>query len=206
MRDISLLSLICVVAMVSPGPDFLLISRNALRYPAAQAFATAAGVVASCCLHSLFCVLGLAIIVTRSVLLFSLLKYFGACYLMYLGVKSLLSKHARASMPDSSRSFPEISVRAAFAQGFLCNFLNPKLAIFLLSLFTQFISVKATMHDKAIVAGVFLTESAIYWPLVVLFFQMPKVRDVFLRIQRLMDYVFGALLIGMGIKVAVSRD
>lgn len=205
MSDLLLLALICLAAMVSPGPDFLLISRNALRYPRAQAFATAAGVITSCSVHALFCILGLAIIVTRSVILFSLIKYIGACYLVYLGVKGLTSRpreHTVSAFPATR----DITIRAAFIQGFLCNFLNPKLAVFLLSLFTQFIAVDASFQEKTIVAAVFLLESAIYWPLVVLFFQMPKVRSIFLRAQRSIDYLFGALLIAMGIKVAISRN
>lgn len=206
MNDTLLLSLICLMAMVSPGPDFLMVSRNALRYPPAQALATAAGIVTSCAVHSIFCILGLALIIAQSVLLYSTIKYLGACYLIHIGLRGIFSKSSAPQSPLERGRRESISMRAAFLQGFFCNFLNPKLAVFLLSLFTQFIPVDATLQQKVVVASVFLVESALYWPLVVMLFQLPKVRGVFLRGQAHLDRVFGALLIGMGIKVAISRD
>src|SRR5471030_649289 len=98
--NISLLMLIsiCFIGMVSPGPDFLLVTKNALLYPRRQALATALGVVSGCLFHASYCILGLAFIITQSIMLYTTIKYAGACYLIYLGIKGL-----------KSRSIPKIS-------------------------------------------------------------------------------------------------
>ncbi len=191
--------------MISPGPDFILVTRNSLRYPRLQALATAFGVVAGCLVHATYCTLGLVLLITQSVLLFSLIKYAGAGYLVYLGLKGLTSSK-KSSKRDENQSSNTISVRTAFLQGFFCNLLNPKLAVFLLSLFTQFISIDASIAQKASVAGVFILESVIYWPLVVLVFQQNIIRMLFARSEVLMDRIFGALMLGLGIRVALAKD
>ena len=205
MQNAWLLAVICFIAMVSPGPDFLLVTRNALRYPRREAFLTAMGIVAGCLVHATYCTLGLALIVTKSVLLFSLIRYAGAAYLIYLGVNGLLAK--RAAAVETTLAAPEsASPRQAFLQGFLCNVLNPKLAVFLLSLFTQFISADATIGDKIMVSTIFVTESAIYWPTVVLLLQSPLTRRLFASAQGYVDRICGAVLILLGLRVALERQ
>lgn len=205
MNDLLLLSTICFVAMVSPGPDFILVTRNALLYHRSQALATTLGIIAGCMVHATYCMLGLALIITKNILLFSLIKYAGACYLIYLGIKGLTSK-AKATTHEFSVRTETITIKGAFLQGFLCNLLNPKLAVFLLSLFTQFISINATFTQKASVAGIFVLESMIYWPLVAIIFQRKIIRELFVRSQTFLDRLFGALLVGLGVRVAVARD
>jgi RhtB (resistance to homoserine/threonine) family protein len=205
MNSIYLLAGICLIGMVSPGPDFVIVVRNALAYPKRQAVATALGIVSGCCVHATYCTLGLALVITQSVLLFSVIKYTGACYLVYLGVKCLLSK--ADPRPLLRRVKHEtVSVRTAYFEGLWCNLLNPKLAVFLLSLFTQFISVDAGIAQKATVAGVFVGESVVYWPLLALALQGHTVRRAFAKVQLAFDRTCGALLIYLGCRVAFSRD
>lgn len=197
-----LLTFICFIGMLSPGPDFILVTRNALIYPRRQALATALGIVSGCLFHSTYCILGLAFIIMQSVTLFSVIKYAGAAYLVYLGLKSFLSK----TSTDTTVDIPEVnhpSVVKSYIDGLLCNVLNPKLAVFLLSLFTQFIAVDASIIDKTIVASIFVIESAIYWPCLVLLLQTNNVRWVFNGFRSTLNQVCGALLIYLGLRVAV---
>jgi len=157
--------------------------------------------------HASYCILGLALVITQSVLLFSLIKYAGAGYLVYLGVKGLFTKSGPAKTLNFERSaLRQISLKAAFLEGFLCNILNPKLAVFLLSMFTQFIAPDATTSEKGMLASIFVGESALYWPLVVMLLQSKIMRDLFSRAQRVIDRTCGAMLIGLGLKVALSRE
>ncbi|KTD06011.1 LysE type translocator [Legionella gratiana] len=200
-----LLILVCFIGMISPGPDFLLVTKNALLYPKRQALATAFGIVSGCLFHASYCILGLAFIMTQSIVIYTIVKYAGACYLIYLGIKGLSSKQMKKTRSDSS-SLQNITVLRAYAEGALCNALNPKLAFFLLSLFTQFISIHASFNDKALVAGVFVTESALYWPLLVLFLQSHQVRKLFTHFQAFLSRLFGGLLVYLGIRVMLSTD
>ncbi|KTD74403.1 LysE family translocator [Legionella tucsonensis] len=200
-----LLIMICFIGMISPGPDFILVTKNALLYPRRQALATALGIVTGCLFHATYCILGLALIITQSIVLYTIIKYVGACYLIYLGLKGLKSKQSMKISRDFSL-VKNITVSKAYIEGVLCNALNPKLAVFLLSLFTQFVSTHASLGDKTLVAGVFISESALYWPLLVLFLQSNNVRKVFARFQVALSRVFGGLLVYLGIRVMLSTD
>ena len=200
-----LLILICFIGMVSPGPDFLLVTKNSLLYPKRQALATAFGIVTGCLFHATYCILGLALIITQSIILYTTIKYVGACYLIYLGLKGLNSKQAKKTHQEIS-SAKNITILSAYFEGVLCNALNPKLAVFLLSLFTQFVSINASLGDKVLVAGVFIAESALYWPLLVLFLQSHNIRKLFTNFQTTLTRVFGGLLVYLGIRVMLSTD
>ncbi len=204
-ESILLLMTICFVAMVSPGPDFLLVTRNALSYPRRQAFATAVGIISGCFIHATYCIFGIALLITQSILLFSVIKYAGAAYLIYLGLKGLMSRSEGPSFTgETPGSIP--SVREAYLQGLLCNLLNPKLAIFLLSLFTQFVDMNASVAHKSLVAGVFIGESVVYWPILVLLLQSSLVREAFSNSRLFLERLFGGLLIYLGFRVAFSED
>lgn len=206
MGDPFLLALICLIAMASPGPDFVLVTRNSLKYPMKQAMATAIGIVSGCLIHATYCILGLALVITQNIIIFSTIKYVGACYLIYIGFKGLISKKNDLEIIYKEKPTTNISVREAFTQGFLCNLLNPKLAVFLLSLFTQFISIDATLIQKTIVAAIFVGEAAIYWPLMVVFLQTSIVQKFFHRMGHVIDRVCGVMLISLGVRVATSKD
>ena len=200
-----LLSVVCFLGMVSPGPDFVLVTKNSLIYPRSQALATAFGIVTGCTVHSTYCVLGLALVITKSVVLFSTIKYAGAFYLMYLGVRGVCSK--MENTPDlESKTAPAVSIRTAYVEGLLCNLLNPKLAVFLLSLFTQFVPVEASFFDKAGVGVVFLLESVFYWPLLVVSLQRDFVMKFFVKARTSLDRVFGGMLLLLGLRVAFTKS
>ncbi len=205
IAEVLVLTTICFLGMASPGPDFILITRNALTQKRGAALATAFGVIAGCLVHATYCLLGLAFIITQSILVYSTLKYLGAGYLIYIGIKGLLSKKPKVDQLQFKSAAP-LSWRAAFMQGFLCNVLNPKLAVFLLSLFTQFIKPDAPFGQKAILTSIFVLESAIYWPLLVLAFQLPLIRQRLQMLQHHIDKICGVILIGLGAKVALSRN
>jgi len=98
---------------------------------------------------------------------------------MYLGLKGLKSKGLAKEEIHSEPRLPELKPAKAFRQGLLCNLLNPKLAVFLLSLFTQFIRVDANLQDKSLVAGIFVCEAAFYWPLLVFLLQSKHIKSLF---------------------------
>ncbi|CAM2741787.1 LysE type translocator [Legionella steigerwaltii] len=200
-----LLTVICFIAMISPGPDFILVTKNALIYPRRQALATAFGIVTGCLFHATYCILGLAFVITQSIVLYTTIKYAGACYLIYIGLKGLKSKQSEKINQELSL-LKNITVSRAYIEGVLCNALNPKLAVFLLSLFTQFVSINASIGDKAVVAGVFVVESSLYWPLLVLFLQSNNIRKAFSNFQTALTRVFGGLLVYVGIRVMLSTD
>src|SRR5579863_5423615 len=100
MIEFLTISTIITLAVISPGPDFALVSRNALRYSQKVGIMTSLGTGSGALFHATYCILGFAIIISQSVLLFNVIKYLGAAYLIYLGGKGLLEKKTATQIND----------------------------------------------------------------------------------------------------------
>lgn len=193
---------IAALGMLSPGPDFFLIIKNAARYRRSAALMTALGVNCAVATHMAYCVAGLAVVITTTPWLFMLLKYAGAAYLIYVGIQALLSR-GNSRMDVSNVVQENTSLKKAFVQGYLCNLLNPKATLFFLSIFTQVLSVNSGMGEKLWYAGIILTLSSVWWPLLVVLIQSAPVRRGLAKAQKVIDKLLGGVLIALGIKVAL---
>ncbi|WP_226067354.1 LysE family translocator [Dickeya zeae] len=194
---------IAALGMISPGPDFFLVIKNAVRYPRLAAMMTTVGVIAGVATHMAYCVAGLAVVITTTPWLFSLLKYVGAAYLIWLGIQALCSRGG--SKLDLSGLMPQrVGLWKAFLQGYLCNLLNPKATLFFLAVFTQVLGLNSSMGEKLWYAGIILGLTLIWWPLLVILIQSEPVRRGLTKAQKLIDKLLGGVLITLGIKVALS--
>ena len=110
--------------------------KNAARYPRLAAMMTAFGVICGVATHMSYCVAGLAVVITTTPWLFNLLKYAGAVYLVWIGIRALLSRGG-GKMNISNLPQQQVSLKSAFAQGYLCNLLNPKATLFFPAVFTR---------------------------------------------------------------------
>lgn len=198
-----IIATIAALGMLSPGPDFFLIIKNAARYPRTAAMFTALGVTCAVATHMVYCVAGLAVVITTTPWLFMLLKYVGAAYLIFIGIQALLSRGN--SKMDLSNVAPETtSLKKAFLQGYLCNLLNPKATLFFLSMFTQVLNVHTGLGEKMWYAGIIIGLCALWWPLLIVIIQSAPVRRGLAKAQKLIDKMLGGVLIALGIKVALS--
>ncbi|MEM6051371.1 LysE family transporter [Erwinia sp. P7711] len=198
-----IIATIAALGMLSPGPDFFLIIKNAARYPRTAAMFTALGVTCAVATHMAYCVAGLAVVITTTPWLFMLLKYVGAAYLIFIGIQALLSRGN--SKMDLSNVAPETtSLKKAFMQGYLCNLLNPKATLFFLSMFTQVLNVHTGLGEKIWYAGIIIALCALWWPLLIVIIQSAPVRRGLAKAQKLIDKLLGGVLIALGIKVALS--
>ncbi|MBI0436679.1 LysE family translocator [Dickeya dianthicola] len=194
---------IAALGMISPGPDFFLVIKNAVRYPRLAAMMTAVGVIAGVATHMAYCVAGLAVVITTTPWLFSLLKYVGAAYLIWLGIQALRSRGG--SQLDLSGLAPQrVGLWKAFIQGYLCNLLNPKATLFFLAVFTQVLGLNSSVGEKLWYAGIIWGLTLIWWPLLVILIQSEPVRRGLTKAQKLIDKLLGGVLITLGIKVALS--
>lgn len=194
---------IATLGMLSPGPDFFLVIKNAARYPRIAALMTAFGVVCGVATHMAYCVAGLAVMITTTPWLFNLLKYAGAAYLIWVGILALLSRGA-SKMAVSNLTKQHVSLKKAFLQGYLCNLLNPKATLFFLAVFTQVLSTDSGVGEKLWYAMIIWGLSVIWWPLLVIIFQSGPVRRGLEKAQKLVDKLLGTVLIALGIKVALG--
>ncbi|MEK1855793.1 MAG: LysE family translocator [Phyllobacterium sp.] len=194
------------IMIVSPGADFALVVRQSVVHGRRSAIITSFGIGASLLFHISYTVLGLGLIVSKSLYLFSMLKWAGAAYLFYLGVRAL-----RAPAPEApanivaDQATKQLSALRCFLMGFVTNALNPKAVLFFLSLFSALVS-----HETPILIqagyGVVMSTALISWFVAVsIFFTMQSVRDRFVAWGRWFNRVTGFVFIGLGIKLATSQ-
>lgn len=121
---------VALLAAMSPGPDFMIVSQYALGNQRRNALLATLGVGTGLVFHISYCLLGIAAMIAHSPILLKCIQYFGAAYLMYLGLTSFFRPHSLKAQNHSQPS------KKAFISGFLTNFLNPKCTLFMLSIFT----------------------------------------------------------------------
>ncbi|KER03080.1 LysE family translocator [Photorhabdus temperata] len=204
MLETSLLVItISTLGMLSPGPDFFLVVKNAIRYQRSAAMMTVMGLIAAIACHMVYCVAGLAILITTTPWLFNLMKYAGAAYLIWIGINSLLSRGGNTvTLDEQARQI--VTFRKAFMQGFLCNLLNPKATLFFLAIFTQILNVNSGVDEKLWYAFIIWSLAVIYWPLLVILIQSAPIRRGLVKSQKIIDKLLGVVLIGLGVKVALG--
>jgi threonine/homoserine/homoserine lactone efflux protein len=138
---------------ISPGPDFAVVMRNSLSYGWRAGIASALGIGVALSVHVTYTVLGFAIILRHLPLLFQLVQLLGAAYLFWLGLHAICSKPSRHSIDEVHRSSGVKSFGSGFRDGFLCNLLNPKAALFFLSIFSQFLTPRTPHWMRWVMAA-----------------------------------------------------
>ena len=197
-------ALVHLLAVASPGPDFAIVLRESVSNGRHAGIWTALGVGSGILLHVGYCLLGIGLIVSQSIVLFNLLKWLAAAYLIYIGIRAL---QARPADPASAELEPLAtrSPRAAFVRGFVTNGLNPKATLFFLSLFTLVISPQTPLLVQAGYGLYLALATALWFCAVALLFSQARVRRGFVRLGHWFDRLMGAVLVGLGIKVAFSE-
>lgn len=197
--------LACVALNLTPGLDTFYILARSGREGRAVGFAAALGINAGCVVHTVAAVLGVSAILMTSALAFSVLKYLGAAYLVWVGLRMLLSR-AAARAPTATRGQ---GVAAAFRQGLLTNVLNPKVALFYLAFLPQFVSAQAGHPQLALlVLGVSFIGTGLIWSLVLALLGGRIHRLLLARpgLGRWMDRFCGVVLLGFGLRLAFQRQ
>lgn len=137
----NLLTYVAVVTVfvIVPGPSVLLTVSRAISSGTRAGLMTALGIATGDVVHTTLAIFGVSAILMASALAFAILKYVGAAYLVYLGLKALLQSSSSLELPSSERTFG----KKTFVQGFLCEVLNPKSALFFLAFLPQFVDSNA---------------------------------------------------------------
>lgn len=196
-----------LLAVMSPGPDFALTLRNSLCYSRRTGFCTAAGLGMGILVHSAYSLLGIGLLISQSILLYSTIKFLGAGYLIYIGWKALRSKsYVQTDIAAYKRVSSDISVSSGIRMGFLCNVLNPKATLFFLSLFTQVIDPATPFALQCFYGGYMAFATFLWFAFVAFLFSNRGVRSVFDRIRTVFDRVMGALLVTLGFSIAFSSN
>lgn len=206
-----------LLAVMSPGPDFAIVTKNSLIYSRRSAIYTALGVGLGISIHVIYSLVGIGLIVSKSIILFSTIKFLGAAYLIYIGYKSFRSKKPSVAggnppLPEGRRGgvgatsqSSELSPTQAIRIGFLTNALNPKATLFFLSLFTQVISTSTPLYIQTLYGIEMIMMTFTWFAGVAIVLSQARIKQKFSSIQYYLEKTFGAILIALGIKVALSK-
>ncbi|MFC1749654.1 LysE family translocator [Pseudomonadota bacterium] len=199
------ISVINLLAVVSPGPDFVMAVRNSLTYSRRTGIYTAVGFGLGIATHIAYCLAGLAIIISQSILLFNAIKILGAGYLIYIGLKSIFSKSSKINIEGHAKK-PDISPWKAIKIGYLTNVLNPKATVFYLGLFTLVISPGTPPLVLAVASAIMVATIMAWFSLVAIFMTNKHIRAVYERFQKAINRTLGGFLVLLGLKIAVSGE
>lgn len=142
---------ICILGALSPGPSLALVIKNTLHGGHAQGYATAVSHGLGVAIYAAVTATGIGLIIVKSPTIFAVIQYTGAAFLFYLGTKALMAKQAPLNLEQSS--FDNQNKVNGWRDGFLIAFLNPKLAIFFLALFSQFVDENAGWQQKLVMTA-----------------------------------------------------
>ncbi|HYJ40173.1 MAG TPA: LysE family translocator [Steroidobacteraceae bacterium] len=195
-----------ILLVITPGQDTFFILGRSLAGGRSEGISAALGITAGSVIHTFAAALGLSALLATSPYAFMAVKFAGAAYLIYIGVRALLSR-ASGLPGDEVRS--DSGRWPAFRQGIFSNLLNPKVALFFLALMPQFIDAGSSRKVGAfLVLGLTFVTLGVIWCLV-LAIAAAKLRVAFLRrpsMANVLNKVAGAMFIALGLKLATARQ
>lgn len=188
------------LVLIAPGPDMVMVVRNTVVSGKSAGYKTALGILAGNLVHITYCVVGIGWVISKSVVAFSILKYAGATYLVYLGISSLRQKNAILNTTPVNKGQP---ARRWFAEGFINNILNPKGTLFFLGVFTAVITPETSILTTTVLIAIMILMCALFWVALVQTLDTAGVKRIFERSGSLLQRVFGVVLVALGLRVAL---
>ena len=199
---IAAVGLIHLVALVSPGPDFVVACRNSLLYSRTIGIYTAVGFGFGVCVHISYAVFGLSWLIANNELIFTVIQYLGAFYLILIGIQSLRSFQSQIEQETVSAS-SRISPVRAVRIGFITNVLNPKATLFFLSLFSTMLNPTVGELTLVVIALLLVVTTILWFSLVAILISHPRFTSSLKRYEKTIHQFFGLLLIAIGVIILV---
>lgn len=196
------LVIICILGALSPGPSLALVIKNTLNGGSGQGYATAISHGLGVALYAAITATGIGVLIVQSPLLFDAIKYSGAAFLLYLGIKALMSKKQNIQFASQSGALdPTIN---GWRDGFLIAFLNPKLAIFFLALFSQFVDAEAGWMQKAIMTATVGLIDMVWYIVIAFTMSRGPILDKLKANSHIVDKITGSFLILLAARVVLN--
>lgn len=195
------LALVCALGAMSPGPSLAVVARHALRGGAGDGIVCAMAHGVGILLWALLMANGLGVLITEQPTWFYAVQLAGAGFLLYLGIRVLLSQSS-VVIPDEA--LPVSSKRGAGIEGFVIALSNPKIALFFAALFSQFIEPDATAFEKTLIASTAAGIDTLWYALVSMLLAQTALLARLQRHATLLNRLFGGILIVLAASVVMT--
>lgn len=192
------LVIICCLGAMSPGPSLALVIKNTMNGGKAQGYATAISHGIGVALYAAITATGIGFIIVNTPFIFTFIQYAGAAFLGYLGIKALITSMQKPTIEQQEST---ISTTNGWRDGFLIAFLNPKLAIFFLALFSQFVNANAFWQEKVIMTATAGLIDTFWYIFVTFAISRGTMIERLKKHRRIIDGITGVLLIFIAIRV-----
>lgn len=193
------LAAVCLLGAMSPGPSLAVVVRHTLQSGPGAGVTAGLAHGLGVTLYAVAVVSGLALVITASPTVYTVIQWSGAGFLAYLGVQAL-----RSSPGSPAEEGSESPGGSPALQGFSIAFLNPKLAIFFLALFSQFLHPGATLPEKSIMVVTMGSVDASWYCVVAILLGRPRLLHRLQSSRQLIDRVFGVLLLALALRVVLN--
>ncbi len=189
---------ICCLGAMSPGPSLAVVLKHTLAGGRSKGMAAAIAHGLGIGLYAFICISGLAVVIFASEELFMVLQWGGAAYLFWLGIKGILSRN------NPNQNLPEMQTHTSMRDGFMIVFLNPKIAVFFIALFSQVVGTDTTLLGKFIYAATAMVIDGLWYVIVAWLFSNPRWLAILQQKAVWLDRIFGVVLIGLASKLAIE--
>ncbi|MCE2029389.1 LysE family translocator [Sessilibacter corallicola] len=200
---------VATLLVISPGPNGLLITKTVPILGRKAGFANIAGFVAAFYVHGTLSIFGISLLLVQSAQAFFIFKLVGAAYLIWVGVKTLINnfKSEPVNQPCTVHDRKKtVSIYGAFIEGFLTNVLNPKVSMFYLAAFPQFISADQSPVSAYLLVASHALVNVVWFSLMIVMLSKVKSISNTARFKKWLNSVTGVVFIGFGAKLALLES
>jgi len=204
VSDLIAYALVVLGLFLIPGPAVLLVLARSTSGGPRVGIATGLGIAAGDLIHTVMATVGLSAVLVTSALAFGLVKYIGAAYLIYLGLRALFEKSGALALPATRG----IRASLAFRQAILAEVLNPKTALFFLAFLPQFVRSEggSTVIQFAVLGLIFVVMSAFYTSVIAMVAgSFGRLLARHRGIGRWQGKIVGTIFLGLGIRLAIQE-
>ena len=188
-------ALVCLLGAMSPGPSLVIIIRNSINYNRLAGIVTSVGHGVGIGVYATITVIGLGIIIKTSEKIFAIIQFSGSIFLIFLGFIFIFKKNNEDEINGYNINY------SSFAQGFIVAVINPKILIFFLAIYSQFINSKAELFEKIILVSTASIIDALWYILVSIFVTSYSLKELLNKNKNIIQKLTGTLLIFIGISI-----
>ncbi len=192
-----------IIIIITPGPDFFIVVKNSISISRKAGILTSIGVATGVWVHIAYSLLGIAVIISKSVILFKVIKFLGLSYLIFIGISCI--RNNRKETFNMDNNINKQSNFNSYKNGLFNNILNPKATIFFLSLFTQVVDIKTPLSIKIAYGSIVSIVCFIWFSFVAILLNNRKLKEYFIKNQYIVEKVMGSILILYAIKLAITN-